>query len=386
MSRSPYLPSAVGFSLVVAVMLLLSLGGYLDSSAQKIEEKNDRQGHEAISLGVDIRRRAPDGAPITLSGPEEGKVNIEYAFTALLEPISPTLPLTYTWTASEQAPVSHVSSQLSDTISYTWSITGLKTLMVVAESVSQTLTATHQIELSKHFVYLPLIAKDFCGGYFDDFHDPSSGWWVGNTAYNLAQYLNGEYRVVVKSLQSAFGFRAPSNCMPNNYSLEVDVRWASTPGMSYGLLFDLNDDFTTYMMFGVNTDYQLFSLYKIYSGGYTEIVYPSYNPAIHTGTSSNHLKVERIGTQARLTINGVSGPWYNLYQTNSGDVGVMASTYQNYGNADARFDNFRVEYLSALTTLAGQEAPPAPASDQPHLDPDFVLGFIQHLTRPMMIR
>ncbi len=66
---------------------------------------------------------------VTIDGPVTGLVNTSHTFTATVSPITTTLPLSYTWEATDHAPVTH-SSGLTDVISYTWSITGTKTITV----------------------------------------------------------------------------------------------------------------------------------------------------------------------------------------------------------------------------------------------------------------
>ena len=49
-------------------------------------------------------------ADITLSGPTAGLINSSYTFTATVSPITATTPLTYTWEATNQTPVTQTVS------------------------------------------------------------------------------------------------------------------------------------------------------------------------------------------------------------------------------------------------------------------------------------
>ncbi|MDA0246116.1 MAG: DNRLRE domain-containing protein [Chloroflexi bacterium] len=84
-------------------------------------------------------------AEIALTGPLTGTTSTSIPFTAAVLPISTTLPITYTWEAAEQLPVTHASSNsLSDNIAFTWVTTGTKLVTVTADNglgvVSDTLT------------------------------------------------------------------------------------------------------------------------------------------------------------------------------------------------------------------------------------------------------
>ncbi len=52
---------------------------------------------------------------VEISGQHEGFVDQEYFFVAMVEPISTTLPITYTWQASNQQPITHTGG-LTDTV------------------------------------------------------------------------------------------------------------------------------------------------------------------------------------------------------------------------------------------------------------------------------
>jgi hypothetical protein len=102
---------------------------------------------------------APAG--VTLSGPPTATVGSASLFIATVRPLTTTLPLTYTWQATGQAPVVHVGA-LSDTAVLTWSMAGPQAVTVTVESrcgavVSGTRTLT--VEAGEQFVYLPLVLR-----------------------------------------------------------------------------------------------------------------------------------------------------------------------------------------------------------------------------------
>ncbi len=92
-----------------------------------------------------------DPQSVPISGQHEGFIDQEYSFVAMVEPISTTLPITYTWQASNQLPVVHIGG-LTDTVSFTWEGIGTQTITVTASNSSGTVTNTHSITLFDVFI------------------------------------------------------------------------------------------------------------------------------------------------------------------------------------------------------------------------------------------
>jgi hypothetical protein len=109
---------------------------------------------------------------VSLSGPSESKIGEENVFTAAVLPEDVTLPITYTWQASEQLPITHTIG-LSDTVSYVWEDPGTKVITVTATNIyGSTMdwhsilvgTAPHSVEIS----------------------GPEEGMVQGNTTFNAS--------------------------------------------------------------------------------------------------------------------------------------------------------------------------------------------------------
>jgi hypothetical protein len=107
---------------------------------------------------------APDA--VAISGPPTGYVQQDYAFTAGVLPITTTLPLTYTWQASGQAPIIRTGESLSDTIHLTWGMTGTQTITVTARNIQGAVTHTHVITIAEtppdpgpDRVFLPIVIR-----------------------------------------------------------------------------------------------------------------------------------------------------------------------------------------------------------------------------------
>jgi CSLREA domain-containing protein len=100
-------------------------------------------------------------SPIQLSvnGPKIGYLGKPYSFLSNVEPISTSLPLTYTWQADGQFPIIHIG-ELTDTISYTWEITGTMLITVTAENPFGLVSNNSVVIINKiNQFYLPVIKK-----------------------------------------------------------------------------------------------------------------------------------------------------------------------------------------------------------------------------------
>jgi hypothetical protein len=71
---------------------------------------------------------------VSIFGPTESKVGIENVFTASSMPTDVVQPITYTWRASGQLPITHTDG-LSDTVSYMWDDPGMQVITVTATNM-----------------------------------------------------------------------------------------------------------------------------------------------------------------------------------------------------------------------------------------------------------
>jgi len=100
---------------------------------------------------------------VTTIGPTKGITETAYSFTANVSPDTVVQPITYEWQATDQAPVTHTGGGLSDTISFTWDITGTQTVTVTVSNTYGTAHADHAINISNtasNAVFLPIVIKN----------------------------------------------------------------------------------------------------------------------------------------------------------------------------------------------------------------------------------
>ncbi len=90
---------------------------------------------------------SPDAVAIT--GDMNGLINTIYPFTATISPTRITMPITYSWKATGQTPVTQ-SNSIEDLISLSWAISGTKVITVRANNGVGVSTAVHTITVTSN--------------------------------------------------------------------------------------------------------------------------------------------------------------------------------------------------------------------------------------------
>jgi hypothetical protein len=128
----------------------------------------------------------------TINGAVVGVTIQEYSYSASVLPGNVTPPLTYSWTATGQAPVSGSSS-----VNYTWATPGVKTITVTVENCGSSVVDTHQVTINA-----PPPTCDY----------PITGLTLSGPAYGI--------------LGSEYIFSAVSS--PANATLPITYTWQAT--------------------------------------------------------------------------------------------------------------------------------------------------------------
>jgi plastocyanin len=102
-------------------------------------------------------------APVELSvaGSAAGVPDAAYAFTAAVTPLTTSLPITFSWEATNQPPITHVSTALSDTQVFSWTagLKGAQWITVTASNALGSASDSHLIIIDPRQIYLPLVAN-----------------------------------------------------------------------------------------------------------------------------------------------------------------------------------------------------------------------------------
>ena len=86
---------------------------------------------------------------VAIDGPSTGFTGQSYLFSALVSPISATLPITYTWEAAGQTTILHGSlAGITDSAAFTWPSAGQQVITVTAANLSNAVTGVYTITIA----------------------------------------------------------------------------------------------------------------------------------------------------------------------------------------------------------------------------------------------
>ncbi len=107
--------------------------------------------HDPVIVGLNLTFVPTDVAPseVIISGNATGKINVAYAFTATVSPLTTTLPITYHWSATDMPDVTHQQNHAT----FIWTEDGVKQITVKAQNGVGMVSATHVITiLHRHVI------------------------------------------------------------------------------------------------------------------------------------------------------------------------------------------------------------------------------------------
>ena len=84
---------------------------------------------------------------VTIDGPAIAIVGQPTDYTAYVNPPTVTVPITYTWDATDQPTIVHANAGISDTVTYIWDTTGIKYITVRPENANTRECACIMIEV-----------------------------------------------------------------------------------------------------------------------------------------------------------------------------------------------------------------------------------------------
>lgn len=129
----------------------------LESSPFQITDPSNGRTYPRI----DCRPRPPTS--VLIAGPTAGDAGTPYSFTAETTPLTVTLPLGYTWEATDLGVITRTAG-LSDTIDLSWSAHGTKTITVTVANAGGLASATHTITIAAAAPITVTLAGPTAGG------------------------------------------------------------------------------------------------------------------------------------------------------------------------------------------------------------------------------
>ncbi|MDY7041724.1 MAG: hypothetical protein SVX38_12755 [Chloroflexota bacterium] len=173
----------------------------------------------------------------------------------------------------------------------------------------------------------------------DDFSDPDSGWERYREWDGVLDYEDGGYRMWIN---------APSNLFWVNRNLDlVDVCVAveatkkdGPDANQFGVMCRLDRTTFNYYAFLIGSDGR-YGIGKVI-GGTPELIGVGdwqYSDAINQGSGTNHIRAACVGDTLTLFVNGQQLLEVQDGDLLSGDVGLLAGTFDEAGT-DILFDDF----------------------------------------------
>ena len=100
---------------------------------------------------------------VTINGGNACPIGLACSFSATVDPNTATVPITYTWQASEQSGAVHQTTATIDYFYATWSVASTQYVTVTAQNAFGDATASHTFEVKSfdYAVYLPLVLKNY---------------------------------------------------------------------------------------------------------------------------------------------------------------------------------------------------------------------------------
>jgi len=177
--------------------------------------------------------------------------------------------------------------------------------------------------------------------FTDDFSDPSSGWDRMEDTDGANDYYEGGYRIFVN--KPKWYFWSNPGLQFTDVVIDVDAKKTAGPDENdFGIICRYKDEQNFYFFTVGNDGY--YGISKIINGEETLIGMDQLqfnDTAIKLGGAANHLTAECVGGSLTLTVNGTILADVKDSDLSSGDVGLIAGTYDTPG-VDIVFDNFVV--------------------------------------------
>ncbi len=177
--------------------------------------------------------------------------------------------------------------------------------------------------------------------FSDDFSSANSGWDQVQEDDVVTDYANGGYRIYVNEVNYDM-WANPYKSFLGDVRIEVDAtKIGGSDDNDFGVICRYQDTDNFYFLMISSDGYAAIGKYE---GGNNQLISADNMQkvdGINPGAATNHLRADCIGSELKLYVNG------NLVATatdssfTSGDVGLMAGTFDTAGT-DILFDNFYV--------------------------------------------
>jgi len=174
----------------------------------------------------------------------------------------------------------------------------------------------------------------------DNFSDPSSGWDQVNEPDGITDYVDGVYRIFVNTNNTDVW--ANPGLDFTDTVLEVNaVKMGGPDDNDFGIICRYQDLLNFYF-FMISSD-GYYGIAKVVDGEQTLVGMENmdFSETINQGNAKNQLRADCIGQKLAFYVNGQKLIEVVDSQYSSGDVGLIAGTFDEPGT-DIHFDDFVV--------------------------------------------
>lgn len=173
----------------------------------------------------------------------------------------------------------------------------------------------------------------------DDFSNENSGWDRFSDEEGYTDYENGAYKIAVYT-DTMFYWANPYENF-NDVIVEVQAQKVSGgDAIQYGIICRHQDVENWYLLMITADGYA--AIRKRYQGSDLEYILEEVPvDSINTGSGTNNLRAECVGSRLSLYVNGVLAVETNDSDITAGDVGLLAGTF-DVPSTEVLFDNFVV--------------------------------------------
>jgi len=189
---------------------------------------------------------------------------------------------------------------------------------------------------------LPAVSQAESGTvlFSDDFSNPNSGWdtWAQNNS--TVMYQDGALRFIINQQQYSYWSRPGKRYADARIRVDA-TRMGGTEDNDMGIICRYKNE-ENYYAFLISSD-GYGGIVKVKDGQYHLLTGETleYIEAVKTGSETNTIGADCVGRSLGLLVNGVLALSAEDGDFSSGEVGLIAGTYDQPG-ADISFDNFVV--------------------------------------------
>ncbi|MCK4900962.1 MAG: hypothetical protein KAS38_19435 [Anaerolineales bacterium] len=174
----------------------------------------------------------------------------------------------------------------------------------------------------------------------DDFSDPSSGWDQVNVEDGLTDYIDGAYRIYVNAINTDIWSNPGLDFTDTQIEVEA-TKVGGDDNNDFGVICRYQDLNNFYFLIISSDGY--YGVGKVVDGDQQLIGDESMPPSeiIKQADATNIIRADCVGNKLSIHVNGVKLAEYEDTDFTSGDVGLLAGSFENPGT-DIHFENFKV--------------------------------------------